>query len=127
MVCFVEEFTQNPDRTDHFRGKEPRRVTEHSHVKSRRGIYILGYEITSSCIIGNSYECSNVLKLLTICDISRCIYPTYDFTHCLCDSVEDISHSLCTKEFQSRWVLQKYIHRQIQFCVNTSFSRGELK
>ncbi|XP_078343273.1 glutamine--tRNA ligase-like isoform X2 [Oculina patagonica] len=31
-----------------------------------------------------------------------CIYPTYDFTHCLCDSVEDISHSLCTKEFQSR-------------------------
>ncbi|XP_067024139.1 glutamine--tRNA ligase-like [Acropora muricata] len=31
-----------------------------------------------------------------------CIYPTYDFTHCLCDSIEDISHSLCTKEFQSR-------------------------
>ncbi|KAH8284209.1 hypothetical protein KR054_012238 [Drosophila jambulina] len=31
-----------------------------------------------------------------------CIYPTYDYTHCLCDSLEDISHSLCTKEFQSR-------------------------
>ena len=31
-----------------------------------------------------------------------CIYPTYDFTHCLCDSIEDITHSLCTKEFQSR-------------------------
>ncbi|KAI8772081.1 glutamine--tRNA ligase [Biomphalaria glabrata] len=31
-----------------------------------------------------------------------CIYPTYDFTHCLCDSIENISHSLCTKEFQSR-------------------------
>ncbi|XP_068758276.1 glutamine--tRNA ligase-like [Montipora capricornis] len=31
-----------------------------------------------------------------------CVYPTYDFTHCLCDSLEDISHSLCTKEFQSR-------------------------
>ena len=28
------------------------------------------------------------------------IYPTYDFTHCLCDSFEDISHSLCTTEFQ---------------------------
>ncbi|KAI4114907.1 MAG: hypothetical protein LQ345_004399 [Seirophora villosa] len=27
------------------------------------------------------------------------IYPTYDFTHCLCDSFEDISHSLCTTEF----------------------------
>ncbi|XP_002131102.2 glutamine--tRNA ligase-like [Ciona intestinalis] len=31
-----------------------------------------------------------------------CIYPTYDFTHCLCDSLEHISHSLCTKEFQAR-------------------------
>lgn len=31
-----------------------------------------------------------------------CIYPTYDFTHCLCDSIENITHSLCTKEFQAR-------------------------
>ena len=31
-----------------------------------------------------------------------CIYPTYDYTHCLCDSLEDITHSLCTKEFQAR-------------------------
>lgn len=31
-----------------------------------------------------------------------CIYPTYDFTHCLCDSIENITHSLCTKEFQNR-------------------------
>lgn len=28
------------------------------------------------------------------------IYPTYDFAHCLCDSIEDISHSLCTTEFE---------------------------
>ncbi|KAJ1950102.1 Glutaminyl-tRNA synthetase [Linderina macrospora] len=28
-----------------------------------------------------------------------CIYPTYDFTHCLCDSFENITHSLCTREF----------------------------
>ena len=31
-----------------------------------------------------------------------CVYPTYDYTHCLCDSIEDITHSLCTKEFQAR-------------------------
>uniref|UniRef100_A0ACB8EGL3 Uncharacterized protein n=1 Tax=Sphaerodactylus townsendi TaxID=933632 RepID=A0ACB8EGL3_9SAUR len=31
-----------------------------------------------------------------------CIYPTYDYTHCLCDSLENITHSLCTKEFQAR-------------------------
>ena len=27
------------------------------------------------------------------------IYPTYDFTHGLCDSFEGITHSLCTTEF----------------------------
>lgn len=27
------------------------------------------------------------------------IFPTYDFTHCLCDSFEGITHSLCTTEF----------------------------
>jgi glutaminyl-tRNA synthetase len=32
-----------------------------------------------------------------------CIYPTYDYTHCLCDSIEHITHSLCTKEFQNRY------------------------
>ena len=31
-----------------------------------------------------------------------CVYPTYDYTHCLCDSIENITHSLCTKEFQAR-------------------------
>ncbi|MEQ2167763.1 putative glutamine--tRNA ligase, partial [Goodea atripinnis] len=33
-----------------------------------------------------------------------CIYPTYDYTHCLCDSIENITHSLCTKEFQARYI-----------------------
>lgn len=28
-----------------------------------------------------------------------CIYPTYDYTHCICDSFEDITHSICTLEF----------------------------
>ncbi|KAK0672752.1 tRNA synthetases class I, catalytic domain-containing protein [Cercophora samala] len=27
------------------------------------------------------------------------IYPTYDFAHCLCDSIEEITHSLCSTEF----------------------------
>jgi len=31
-----------------------------------------------------------------------CIYPTYDFTHCIVDSLENISHSLCTLEFEIR-------------------------
>lgn len=32
-----------------------------------------------------------------------CIYPSYDFTHCTVDALENISHSLCTLEFESRW------------------------
>ena len=39
-----------------------------------------------------------------------CIYPTYDFTHCICDALEGITHSLCTLEFEDHrplydWVL----------------------
>lgn len=30
------------------------------------------------------------------------VYPSYDFAHCIVDSLEDITHSLCTKEFESR-------------------------
>ena len=30
-------------------------------------------------------------------------YPTYDFAHCLCDSFEAITHSLCTTEFIMSW------------------------
>ncbi|MFL7891542.1 MAG: glutamate--tRNA ligase family protein, partial [Anaerolineales bacterium] len=29
-----------------------------------------------------------------------CIYPMYDYTHCLSDSIEGITHSLCTLEFE---------------------------
>jgi glutaminyl-tRNA synthetase len=31
-----------------------------------------------------------------------CIYPTYDFTHCLVDSLENVTHSCCTLEFEIR-------------------------
>lgn len=30
------------------------------------------------------------------------IYPSYDYTHCLVDALENITHSLCTLEFESR-------------------------
>ncbi|GAB2286771.1 Glutamine--tRNA ligase, cytoplasmic [Dionaea muscipula] len=31
-----------------------------------------------------------------------CIYPSYDYAHCIVDSLEDITHSLCTLEFETR-------------------------
>jgi glutaminyl-tRNA synthetase len=53
-----------------------------------------------------------------------CIYPMYDFTHCLSDMLEEITHSLCTLEFENNralydWVLDA-LHtpchpRQIEF------------
>lgn len=41
-----------------------------------------------------------------------CIYPLYDFTHCLSDSIEGITHSICTLEFENHrplydWVLDE--------------------
>ncbi len=41
-----------------------------------------------------------------------CIYPMYDFTHCLSDSIEGITHSICTLEFENNrplydWVLDE--------------------
>ncbi|MEX2525552.1 MAG: glutamine--tRNA ligase/YqeY domain fusion protein [Gammaproteobacteria bacterium] len=34
-----------------------------------------------------------------------CIYPMYDFTHCLSDAIEGITHSLCTLEFEDNRAL----------------------
>ncbi|MCJ7537579.1 MAG: glutamine--tRNA ligase/YqeY domain fusion protein, partial [Anaerolineales bacterium] len=60
-----------------------------------------------------------------------CIYPMYDFTHCLSDSIEGITHSLCTLEFENNrplydWVLdqlQVYHPQQIEFArLNLSYT-----
>lgn len=53
-----------------------------------------------------------------------CIYPMYDYTHCLSDAIEEITHSLCTLEFEDHrplydWVLDTLetpVHpQQIEF------------
>ena len=41
-----------------------------------------------------------------------CIYPMYDYTHCISDALENITHSLCTLEFEDHrplydWVLDE--------------------
>jgi glutaminyl-tRNA synthetase len=61
-----------------------------------------------------------------------CIYPMYDFTHCLSDSIEGITHSICTLEFEINrqlydWVLDHLevgCHpQQIEFArLNLSFT-----
>ncbi len=53
-----------------------------------------------------------------------CIYPTYDFAHCIADSIEKVTHSLCTLEFQNNkplynWIIKniniKHIPKQYEF------------
>jgi glutaminyl-tRNA synthetase len=38
-----------------------------------------------------------------------CIYPMYDFTHCLSDMIEEITHSLCTLEFKNNRLLYDWV------------------
>ncbi len=60
-----------------------------------------------------------------------CIYPLYDFTHCISDSIERVTHSLCTLEFENNrelydWVLNQleiYHPQQIEFArLNLSYT-----
>ncbi|MGB0834654.1 MAG: glutamine--tRNA ligase [Psychrobium sp.] len=38
-----------------------------------------------------------------------CIYPMYDFTHCISDAIEGITHSLCTLEFEDHRPLYDWV------------------
>ncbi len=60
-----------------------------------------------------------------------CIYPMYDFAHCLSDSIEGITHSICTLEFENNrelydWILnalEVYHPQQIEFArLNLSYT-----
>ena len=60
-----------------------------------------------------------------------CIYPMYDFTQCLSDSIEGVTHSLCTLEFEGRrplydWFLDElgvFHPQQIEFApLNLSYT-----
>jgi glutaminyl-tRNA synthetase len=67
-----------------------------------------------------------------------CIYPMYDFAHCLSDSIEKITHSICTLEFENNrplydWILSSlgaYHPQQIEFArlnlSNTVLSKRKL-
>ncbi len=50
-----------------------------------------------------------------------CIYPMYDFTHCLSDYIEGITHSICTLEFENNrelydWILEECEVRKPRPC-----------
>ncbi len=62
-----------------------------------------------------------------------CIYPTYDFAHCLSDAIEGVTHSLCSQEFEDHrplydWFINELIEeepkpKQIEFArLNLSYT-----
>jgi glutaminyl-tRNA synthetase len=44
-----------------------------------------------------------------------CIYPLYDYTHCLSDAFEKITHSLCTLEFENNREIYEWILNEVGF------------
>ncbi len=43
-----------------------------------------------------------------------CLYPMYDYTHCLSDALEGITHSLCTLEFEDHRPLYDWVLNQLE-------------
>ena len=69
-----------------------------------------------------------------------CVYPMYDFAHPICDSMQGVTHSICTLEFEDHrplynWVIENtgvsHKPRQIEFArlnlTNTVMSKRYLK
>ncbi|CUR53249.1 glutamine--tRNA ligase [Buchnera aphidicola] len=60
-----------------------------------------------------------------------CIYPTYDFSHCISDALEGITYSLCTLEFLENKKLYNWILKKLSFKKNVpqqyEFSRLNLE
>ena len=46
-----------------------------------------------------------------------CIYPLYDFAHPLCDALEDITHSLCTLEFENNREIYDWLVRETEIAA----------
>ena len=54
------------------------------------------------------------------------IYPTYDFTHCICDSLEGITHSLCTTEFELSRVSYEWLWERLGIYIPMQREYGRL-
>lgn len=55
-----------------------------------------------------------------------CIYPMYDFAHCISDALEGITHSFCTLEFQDNRALYDWVLANITLDENLLGEKGKL-
>ncbi|RYV02467.1 glutamine--tRNA ligase [Shewanella sp. OPT22] len=124
-VCFL-----NADETREYRGtlKEPGKNSPYRDTspeenlaifaKMRKGEFKEGEcALRAKIDMSSSFMCMRDPIIYRIRFVEHhqtgdkwCIYPMYDFTHCISDAIEDITHSLCTLEFQDNrrvydWIL----------------------
>lgn len=55
------------------------------------------------------------------------IYPTYDFSHSIADSIENITHSLCSTEFQTRNELYRWVPETLNMYAAPQIEYARLK
>jgi glutaminyl-tRNA synthetase len=55
------------------------------------------------------------------------IYPTYDFTHCIVDALEGVTHSLCTVEFRQSRISYDWLLEKLDMKVPKSDEKGPMQ
>jgi len=125
-VCFL-----SPEKIKEYRGtlKEPGKNSPHRDKSTEQNLALFhqmrnGKFKENECVLrakidmSSSFMCMRDPTLYRIrfethhqTGDSWCIYPMYDFAHCISDAIEGITHSLCTLEFQDNrrlydWILE---------------------
>jgi len=125
-VCFL-----SPEKIKEYRGtlKEPGKNSPHRDKSTEQNLELFhqmrnGKFKENECVLrakidmSSSFMCMRDPTLYRIrfethhqTGDSWCIYPMYDFAHCISDAIEGITHSLCTLEFQDNrrlydWILE---------------------
>lgn len=128
-LAYVDELT--PDEIREYRGtlKEPGKNSPYRDRSVEENLVLFekmrngGFEEGKACLrakidMASSFIVMRDPVLYRVRFINHhqtgdkwCIYPMYDFTHCISDALEGITHSLCTLEFQDNrrlydWVLE---------------------
>ncbi|WP_086774630.1 glutamine--tRNA ligase [Vibrio coralliirubri] len=127
-LAYVDELS--PDQIREYRGtlKEPGKASPYRDRSSEENLALFekmrdgGFEEGKACLRAK-IDMSSSFMVMRDPVIYRvrfahhhqtadkwCIYPMYDFTHCISDALEGITHSICTLEFQDNrrlydWVL----------------------
>lgn len=127
-LAYVDELS--PDEIREYRGtlKEPGRESPYRNrsIEENRELFLKmrdgGFEEGKACLrakidMASPFICMRDPVIYRVRYATHaltgdkwCIYPMYDFTHCISDAIEGITHSICTLEFQDNrrlydWVL----------------------